>query len=93
MFSVMAASLLAVAAALVSVARHTAGRPPLWRSKAAFVGAVICLVFGTGLVVADPASLFETPILLVAAICAFEGYLAWMNLRAAAGRPAPKWLL
>lgn len=91
--TLLAGGLLAIAAVLVSLARRTAGKPPLWRSKAAFIGACICLALGTLLVILDPAALVETPVLFVAVYCLFEGGMALISLRAAAGRPAPAWLL
>jgi len=91
--TLLAGGLLAVAAVLVSLARRTAGRPPLWRSKVAFIGACVCLSLGTLLVFIDPRALIETPVLFVAAFCLFEGGMALISLRAARGRPAPAWLL
>ena len=52
----LAGGLLALAAVLVCIARHTAGKPPLWRSKVAFVGSVLCLIAGGVLVAVDPAA-------------------------------------
>ena len=92
MMSVLVVGLLAVAAALVGVARRTAGQPPLWRSKVAFGGAVACLVMVAVAAAFDPKALFDTPLLVVATFCLVEGGLALMHLRAAAGRPAPRWL-
>ena len=37
-------------------------------------------------------AIVETPVLLVAGFCLFEGSLALLSLMAAAGRPQPKWL-
>lgn len=84
---------MAVAAVLVSLARRTAGRPPLWRSKVAFVGACICLAVATALIIFDPMAVIETPILFVVAYCLFEGSMALISLRAARGHAAPAWLL
>lgn len=91
--TLLVGGLLAVAAVLVSLARRTAGRPPLWRSKVAFIGACGCLSLAVLLVIADPMALVETPVLFVAAYCLFEGGMALISLRAAAGRSAPAWLL
>lgn len=89
----MAVGLLAVAVVLVSLARRTAGRPPLWRSKVAFAGALVCVILAVGLVAVDPALLVETPILYIAAFSLFEGGFALISLVAAAGWAAPRWLL
>ncbi|MDP3855982.1 hypothetical protein [Phenylobacterium sp.] len=91
--TLLAGGLLAVAAVLVSLARRTAGRPPLWRSKVAFFGACVCVSLGTLLVVLDPSALVDTPVLLALGFCLFEGALALISLRAARGGPAPAWLL
>jgi hypothetical protein len=91
--SFLVAGLLAVAAALVGLARRTAGRPPLWRSKVAFVGAVACLLAVAIVSMIKPIMFFETPLPIIAIFCFVEGSLALINLRAAAGRPAPKWLV
>lgn len=88
----LAGGLLALAAVLVCIARHTAGRPPLWRSKVAFVGSVLCLIAGVVLVALDPTALGETPVAVVAALCLFEGGMALISLMAASGRPQPRWL-
>ena len=85
--------LLAVAAVLVSLARRTAGRPPLWRSKVAFIGACGCLSLAVLFVIVQPMALVETPIPFVAAYCLFEGAMALISLRAARGHAAPAWLL
>jgi len=90
--TLLAGGLLAIGAGLVGVARRTHGRPPLWRSKVALAGAVLCLVLGGALVVVDPSALVQTPVLFVAGFCLFEGSLALLSLMAAAGRPQPKWL-
>lgn len=90
--TMLAGGLLAIAAVLVSLARRTYGRPPLWRSQVALAGAIVCLLAGAGLVALDPSALVETPVLFVAAFCLFEGSLAFLSLMAAAGRPQPKWL-
>ncbi len=91
--SFLVAGLLAVAAALVGLARRTAGRPPLWRSKVAFAGAVICLLSVAVVSAIKPLMFFETPLPIIAIFCLVEGSLALINLRAASGRPAPKWLI
>ena len=88
----LAGGLLALAAVLVCIARHTAGKPPLWRSKLAFVGSVLCLVGAVVLVALDPWAIGETPVVLIAALCLFEGGMALISLMAAAGRPQPRWL-
>lgn len=88
----LAGGLLALAAVLVCIARHTAGKPPLWRSKVAFVGSILCLVAGGVLVILDPNALGETPVLIVAALCLFEGGMAAISLMAAAGLRQPRWL-
>ncbi|WP_421934249.1 hypothetical protein [Phenylobacterium sp.] len=88
----LAGGLLALAAVLVCVARHTAGKPPLWRSKVAFAGSILCLVAGGVLVALDPRALGETPVLIVAALCLFEGAMAAISLMAAAGLRQPRWL-
>ncbi|MDO8381222.1 hypothetical protein [Phenylobacterium sp.] len=88
----LAGGLLALAAVLVCVARHTAGKPPLWRSKLAFVGSLLCLAAATVLVALDPRALGETPVLIVAALCLFEGAMAAISLMAAAGLRQPRWL-
>ena len=88
----LAGGLLALAAVLVCIARHTAGRPPLWRSKVAFVGSVLCLIAGVVLVALDPTALGETPVAVVEALCLFEGGMALISLMAASGRPQPRWL-
>lgn len=88
----LAGGLLALAAVLVCVARHTAGKPPLWRSKFAFVGSVLCLAAAIVLVALDPRALGETPVLIVAALCLFEGAMAAISLMAAAGLRQPRWL-
>ena len=88
----LAGGLLALAAVLVCIARHTAGKPPLWRSKLAFVGAASCLIAGGVLVVLDPGALGETPVVSVAALCLFEGGMALISLMAAAGARQPRWL-
>lgn len=88
----LAGGLLALAAVLVCIARHTSGKPPLWRSKVAFVGSVACLVAGGVLVALDPRALGETPVVIVAALCLFEGGLALISLMAAAGARQPRWL-
>ena len=90
--TLLAGGLLAIAAVLVSLARRTYGRPPLWRSWAALAGAVVCLGFGAALVVIDPRAIVETPVVFVAGFCLFEGSLALLSLMAAAGRPQPRWL-
>jgi len=90
--TILAGALLAIGAALVSLARRTYGRPPLWRSWAALAGAASCLALGIGLVVIDPRALVETPVVLMAGFCLFEGSLALLSLMAAAGRPQPRWL-
>jgi hypothetical protein len=74
----LAGGLLALAAVLVCIARHTAGKPPLWRSKVAFVGSVLCLVAAVVLVVMDPLALGDTPVVIVAVLCLFEGGMALM---------------
>ena len=88
----LAGGLLALAAVLVCIARHTAGRPPLWRSKVAFVGSVSCLIAGGVLVALDPGALGETPVVIIAALCLFEGGMALISLMAAAGARQPRWL-
>ena len=88
----LAGGLLAVAAVLVCIARHTAGKPPLWRSKLAFAGSVLCLITGGVLVALDPRALGETPVVIVAALCLFEGGMALISLMAAAGARQPRWL-
>ena len=88
----LAGGLLALAAVLVCIARHTAGKPPLWRSKVAFVGSVVCLAAAVVLVVMDPLAIGETPVVIVAVLCLFEGGMALISLMAAAGRPQPRWL-
>jgi hypothetical protein len=93
LMSILVAGLLAVAAALVGLARRTAGRPPLWRSKVAFCGAVSCLLAVVVVSMIEPIMFFETPLPIVAIFCLIEGGLALISLRAAAGRPAPKWLV
>lgn len=90
--TLLAGGLLAIGAGLVGVARRTHGRPPLWRSKAALAGAILCLALGGVVVALDPSALVETPVLFVAGFCLFEGSLALLSLMAAAGRPQPKWL-
>ena len=90
--TMLAGGLLAIAAVLVSLARRTYGRPPLWRSRAALAGSIACLVLAGVLVAFDPSALVETPVLFVAGFCLFEGSLALLSLMAAAGRPQPKWL-
>ena len=65
----------------------------MWRSRLAFAGAIGCLVIVALAGAFDPATLLDTPLLVAAAFCAFEAGLALLNLRAEAGRPAPKWLL
>jgi hypothetical protein len=89
----LAVGLLAISVVLVSLARRTAGRPPLWRSKVAFGGAVVCVTLAIVLVAVDPALLVETPVLYIAAFGLFEGSLALISLVAAAGWSAPRWLL
>jgi hypothetical protein len=89
----LAVGLLAVAVVLVSLARRTAGRPPLWRSKVAFAGALVCVTAAVVLVAVDPALLVETPVLYIAAFGMFEGALALISLVAAAGWSAPRWLI
>lgn len=88
-----AVGLLAIAVVLVSLARRTAGRPPLWRSKVAFAGAVVCVTMALVLVAIDPSLLVETPVLYIAAFGLFEGSLALISLVAAAGWSAPRWLI
>lgn len=88
----LAGGLLALAAVLVCIARQTAGKPPLWRSKLAFVGSVLCLISGGVLVALDPTALGETPVVIVAALCLFEGGMALISLMAAAGARQPRWL-
>jgi len=88
----LAGGLLALAAVLVCIARHTAGKPPLWRSKVAFVGSILCLGAAGLLVALDPRALGETPVLIVAALCLFEGGMAAISLMAAAGLRQPRWL-
>lgn len=88
----LAGGLLALAAVLVCIARHTAGKPPLWRSKVAFTGSVFCLLTGGVLVELDPSALGETPVVIVAALCLFEGGMALISLMAAAGARQPRWL-
>lgn len=89
----LAVGLLAIAVVLVSLARRTAGRPPLWRSKVAFGGAAVCVVAATILVAIDPALIVETPVIYIAAFGLFEGTLALISLVAAAGWAAPRWLI
>lgn len=91
--TIIAVGLLAIAVVLVSLARRTAGRPPLWRSKAAFAGAVACVALAIGLIAVDPSLIVETPVLYIAAFGLFEGGLALISLVAAAGWSAPRWLL
>jgi len=79
----LAGSLLAVAAVLVSLARRTAGRPPLWRSRVAFGGAVVCVLAAVGLAMIDPTILLDSPVLFAVALCLFEGASAMISLRAA----------
>ena len=79
----LAGSLLAVAAVLVSLARRTAGRPPLWRSRVAFCGAVACILTAIGLATVDPSILLDSPVLVAVALCLFEGSVAVISLRAA----------
>ena len=88
----LAGGLLALAAVLVCIARHTAGKPPLWRSKLAFVGSVLCLIGAVVLVAMDPLALGETPVVIVAGLCLLEGGMALISLMAASGRPQPRWL-
>ncbi|WP_340645957.1 hypothetical protein [Phenylobacterium sp.] len=88
----LAGGLLALAAVLVCIARHTAGKPPLWRSKVAFVGSVLCLTGAVVLVALDPAAIGETPVAVIAALCLFEGGMALISLMAAAGLRQPRWL-
>ncbi|CAN5697668.1 hypothetical protein BH10PSE5_BH10PSE5_15810 [soil metagenome] len=88
----LAGGLLALAAVLGCVARHTAGKPPLWRSKVAFVGSVLCLIGAVALVIRDPLAIGETPVVIIAALCLLEGGMALISLMAAAGRPQPRWL-
>lgn len=88
----LAGGLLAVAAVLVCIARHTAGKPPLWRSKVAFAGSVLCLIIGGVLVALAPRALGETPVAVVVALCLFEGGMALISLMAAAGARQPRWL-
>ncbi|MBP7651556.1 MAG: hypothetical protein KA085_06960 [Phenylobacterium sp.] len=88
----LAGGLLAVAAVLVCIARRTAGKPPLWRSKLALVGALLCLISGSVLVALDPTAIGETPVVIVAALCLFEGGMALISLMAAAGARQPRWL-
>ena len=90
--TLLAGALLTIGAVLVSLARRTYGRPPLWRSWAALGGAALCLCLGAGLVVVEPKALVEPPVIFVAGFCLFEGSLALLSLMAAAGRPQPKWL-
>ena len=61
------------------------------RRPALATGMLIALV-GVALVVVHPSAIVETPVLLVAGFCLFEGSLALLSLMAAAGRPQPKWL-
>ena len=89
----LAVGLLAIAVVLVSLARRTAGRPPLWRSKVAFAGASICVTLAVVLVAVDPSLLVETPVLYIAGFGMFEGALALISLVAAAGWSAPRWLI
>ena len=56
----LAVGLLAISVVLVSLARRTAGRPPLWRSKVAFAGAVICVTLAIVLVAVDPSRLGDS---------------------------------
>jgi hypothetical protein len=91
--TMMAVGLLAIGVVLVSLARRTAGRPPLWRSKVAFAGAVACVGLAIGLVALDPSLLVDTPVLYIAGFGLFEGSLALISLVAAAGWAAPRWLL
>lgn len=91
--SFLVVGLLAVAAALVGLARRTAGRPPLWRSQVAFLGALACLLAVAVVSMIKPIMFFETPLPIVAIFCLVEGSLALINLRAASGRPAPRWLV
>lgn len=90
--STIAVGLLAIAVVLVSLARRTAGRPPLWRSKVALAGAAICLLLALGLVAMDPSLLMESPVLYIAGFAVFEGALALISLAGAAGWAAPRWL-
>jgi len=89
----LAGCLLAVAAVLVSLARRTAGRPPLWRSKVSLAGAIVCLVLATVLTAAHPSVLVDTPVLFAVALCLFEATVAVISLRAARAiaprRPRP----
>jgi hypothetical protein len=85
--------LLAIATVLVSIARRTWGRPPLWRSRVAFGGAVLCLASALAVIALDTTAVLETPVLYIAAFNLFEGSLALLSLMAAAGMSAPKWLL
>jgi hypothetical protein len=91
--TMLAVGFLAIAVVLVSLGRRTAGRPPLWRSKAAFAGAAICVTLAIILVAVDPAAVVETPILYIAAFGLFEGGLAFISLAAAAGWSMPRWLI
>jgi hypothetical protein len=85
--------LLAIATVLVSIARRSWGRPPLWRSRAAFAGAAFCLAAALAMIALDTTALVETPVLYLAAFSLFEGSLALLSLMAAAGMAPPKWLL
>ena len=90
--TMLAVGFLAIAVVLVSLARRTHGRPPLWRSKVAFAGAVVCVIVAIVLVAVNPAVIVETPVLYIAAFGLFEGGLALISLAAAAGWSMPRWL-
>ncbi|MFN3512963.1 MAG: hypothetical protein ACK41C_07960 [Phenylobacterium sp.] len=90
--TLVAVGFLAIAVALVGFARRVAGRPPLWRAKAALGGAAGCVVAAIVLIAVDPTLMADSPILYIAAFGMFEGGLALISLIAAAGWSAPRWL-
>jgi hypothetical protein len=86
-------ALAAVLAGLASAARGHAPMAPRWRLRAAVALDTASLATAAILAGTHPEILFATPILVVAAVSLGDWSLAVLQLRGAAGRPPPAWLV
>ena len=83
----------AVITGLASLARQGAPFTTRWRLRLAVIADIVTVSTAAFLVAAHPAVLLETPLALIAGLGLVEAGQGVLDLRGAAGRPAPRWLV
>ena len=78
---------------LAGAVRGGASRLPSWRSRVAVAADTVSLAVVAIVVASRPLALLETPLLLVAIVSLGDCGLAVLQLRGAAGREPPRWLV